>query len=111
MLKPPLPTLVLLVFGHVDLHILYLWKALRAQLDNSDPPTPQGWSVAVLNSYITFIRDDILPRRLVDNTGYLRNIFVASVIMPCVDVSKILFHPYIQLLLIPVLGRAPRRER
>ncbi|KAF8609213.1 hypothetical protein BDV93DRAFT_601914 [Ceratobasidium sp. AG-I] len=79
------PEQILLVFGHVDLHILYLWKALKAQLDNSDPPTPQGWSVAVLNSYVAFIRDDILPRRLVDNTGYLRKIFVASVIMPCVD--------------------------
>ncbi|QRV90826.1 hypothetical protein RhiJN_18844 [Ceratobasidium sp. AG-Ba] len=77
------PEQLLLVFGQVDLHILYLWKALKAQLDDSNPPSPNSWGDAVLKSYITFIQDDILPRREL-RSGYLRNIFVASIIMPCV---------------------------
>ncbi|CCO26655.1 hypothetical protein BN14_00684 [Rhizoctonia solani AG-1 IB] len=79
------PEQVLFVFGQVDLHILYLWKALKAQRDGGDPPTPDDWRVTVLNSYTTFLRNDILTRRLTDNSGYLRNIFVASVIAPCVE--------------------------
>ncbi|CAE6523904.1 unnamed protein product [Rhizoctonia solani] len=78
------PEQVLFVFGQVDLHILYLWKALKAQRDGGDPPNPDDWRVAVLNAYTTFLRNDILSRRLADDSGYLRNIFVASVIIPCV---------------------------
>ncbi|KAG8719244.1 hypothetical protein FRC08_003328 [Ceratobasidium sp. 394] len=79
------PEQLLLVFGQVDLHILYLWKALKAQLDDSDPPSPRSWGATVLKAYTTFIQDDILPRRQVVDSGYLRNIFVASIIMPCVE--------------------------
>ncbi|CUA77573.1 hypothetical protein RSOLAG22IIIB_02590 [Rhizoctonia solani] len=78
------PEQVLFIFGQVDLHILYLWKALKAQRDGGDPPSPDDWRVTVLNSYTTFLRNDILSRRLTDDSGYLRNIFVASVIVPCV---------------------------
>ncbi|CAE7073274.1 unnamed protein product [Rhizoctonia solani] len=78
------PEQVLFIFGQVDLHILYLWKALKAQRDGGDPPSPDDWRVAVLNSYKTFLQNDILSRRLTDDAGYLRNIFVASVIVPCV---------------------------
>ncbi|KDN42906.1 hypothetical protein RSAG8_06432, partial [Rhizoctonia solani AG-8 WAC10335] len=78
------PEQVLFVFGQVDLHILYFWKALKAQRDGSNPPSPDDWRVTVLNSYTTFLRNDILSRRLTDDSGYLRNIFVASVIVPCV---------------------------
>ncbi|KAF8741427.1 Pep3/Vps18/deep orange family, partial [Rhizoctonia solani] len=80
------PEQVLFVFGQVDLHILYLWKALKAQRDGSDPPTPDDWRLTVLNSYTTFLRNNILTRRLsAGDSGYLRNIFVASVIAPCVN--------------------------
>ncbi|KAH7345283.1 hypothetical protein B0J17DRAFT_639207 [Rhizoctonia solani] len=78
------PEQVLFIFGQVDLHILYLWKALKAQREGTNPPSPDDWRVTVLNSYTTFLRNDILTRRLADNAGYLRNIFVASVIVPCV---------------------------
>ncbi|CAE6428825.1 unnamed protein product [Rhizoctonia solani] len=78
------PEQVLFVFGQVDFHILYLWKALKAQRDGGNPPTPDDWRITVLNSYTTFLRNDILTRRLTDDSGYLRNIFVASVIVPCV---------------------------
>ncbi|KAG9126100.1 hypothetical protein FRC07_004869 [Ceratobasidium sp. 392] len=60
-------------------------KALKAQLDDSDPPSPRSWGTTVLESYKTFIREDILPRRQATDSGYLRNIFVASIIMPCVN--------------------------
>ncbi|KAG8698772.1 hypothetical protein FRC09_007029 [Ceratobasidium sp. 395] len=81
------PEQLLLVFGQVDLHILYLWKALKAQIDDSDPPSPRTYGATVLESYTTFLREDILPRarRENDNSGHLRNIFVASIIMPSVD--------------------------
>ncbi|KAJ1311736.1 hypothetical protein OPQ81_010206 [Rhizoctonia solani] len=78
------PEQVLFVFGQVDLHILYLWKALKAQRDGNDPPSPDDWRATVLNAYTTFLRNDILTRRLTENSGYLRKIFVSAVIVPCV---------------------------
>ncbi|CAE6469474.1 unnamed protein product [Rhizoctonia solani] len=79
---------VVLVFGHVDLHITYLYKALDSQLTSEKPPEPGAFVRSIFDAYTKFILDEILPRRKGAGTsgssGYLQGIHVVSVVMPCV---------------------------
>lgn len=86
-------TLVVLIFGHVDLHITYLYKALDAQLTSEKPPEPGAFVQSIYDGYTKFITEEILTRRKPhskdanvrqEDAGYLEGIHIVSVIMPCV---------------------------
>ncbi|CAE7211214.1 unnamed protein product [Rhizoctonia solani] len=79
---------VVLVFGHVDLHITYLYKALDSQLTSEKPPEPEAFVRSIFDAYTKFLLDEILPRRkgagINGEPGYLQGIHIVSVVMPCV---------------------------
>ncbi|KAJ1306928.1 hypothetical protein OPQ81_007911 [Rhizoctonia solani] len=83
-----MPNHVVLVFGHVDLHITYLYKALDSQLTSEKAPEPGTFVRSIFDAYTKFVLDEILPRRKGSNKdgspGYLQGIHIVSVIMPCV---------------------------
>ncbi|KAF8605926.1 hypothetical protein BDV93DRAFT_521269 [Ceratobasidium sp. AG-I] len=88
-----MPDHVVLIFGHVDLHITYLYKALDAQLTSEKPPEPGAFVQSIFDGYTKFIKEEILPRRKnhsdatnghQSDSEYLEGIHIVSVIMPCV---------------------------
>ncbi|KAG9091897.1 hypothetical protein FS749_016155 [Ceratobasidium sp. UAMH 11750] len=86
-----MPDHVVLIFGHVDLHITYLYKALDAQRTSEKPPEPVAFVQSIFDAYTKFLLDEILPRRKTvskdgqkAHSGYLQGVHVVSVIMPCV---------------------------
>ncbi|KAG8693717.1 hypothetical protein FRC09_010338, partial [Ceratobasidium sp. 395] len=86
-----MPDHVVLIFGHVDLHITYLYKALDAQRTSETPPEPVSFVRSIFDAYTKFLVDEIFPRRRTvskdgrkAHSGYLAGIHVVSVIMPCV---------------------------
>lgn len=83
-----MPNHVVLVFGHVDLHITYLYKALDSQLTSEKAPEPGAFVRSIFDAYTKFLLDEILPRRKGASKngvpGYLQGIHIVSVIMPCV---------------------------
>ncbi|KAH7335158.1 hypothetical protein B0J17DRAFT_64965 [Rhizoctonia solani] len=83
-----MPNHVVLIFGHVDLHITYLYKALDSQLTSEKAPEPGAFVRSIFDAYSKFLLDEILPRRKEagkdGEAGYLQGIHIVSVIMPCV---------------------------
>ncbi|ELU43674.1 hypothetical protein AG1IA_02302 [Rhizoctonia solani AG-1 IA] len=83
-----MPDHVVLVFGHVDLHITYLYKALDSQLTSEKPPEPGTFVRSIFDAYTKFLLDEILPRRKGASkdreSGYLHGVHIVSVVMPCV---------------------------
>ncbi|CAE6446419.1 unnamed protein product [Rhizoctonia solani] len=83
-----MPDHAVLVFGHVDLHITYLYKALDSQLTSEKPPEPGAFVRSIFDAYTKFLLDEILPRRkgagTSESCGYLQGIHIVSVVMPCV---------------------------
>ncbi|QRV74212.1 hypothetical protein RhiJN_02226 [Ceratobasidium sp. AG-Ba] len=86
-----MPDHVVLIFGHVDLHITYLYKALDSQRTSEKPPEPSSFVRSIFDAYAKFLVDEIFPRRKAASKdgrktqpGYLQGVHVVSVIMPCV---------------------------
>ncbi|KAB5594819.1 hypothetical protein CTheo_1798 [Ceratobasidium theobromae] len=88
-----MPDHAILVFGHVDLHITYLYKALDSQLTSEKPPEPSAFVRSIFDAYTKFLLDEVIPRRQGGNkrntdeqakARYLKGIHIVSVIMPCV---------------------------
>ncbi|GAA5866381.1 hypothetical protein JCM1840_001293 [Sporobolomyces johnsonii] len=69
------PRSLLLMFGHVDLHINYLWKAR-----DHDALRPSEWVHRVVSDYSTYLSSKIIP--LAESTGM--RVYIAGVTMPVV---------------------------
>ncbi|BGP12533.1 hypothetical protein JCM10213v2_000450 [Rhodosporidiobolus nylandii] len=72
------PPSALLMFGHVDLHVNYLWQ-LKAK--GSSARSPSEWVRKVAEEYAAFLRNKISP--LAQRTG--TSIYVAGVTPPVVE--------------------------
>ncbi|GAA5947586.1 hypothetical protein JCM1841_002605, partial [Sporobolomyces salmonicolor] len=72
------PRSLLLMFGHVDLHINYLWQ-LKAR--GHDALRPSEWVHRVVSDYSAYLSSKVVP--LAQSWGML--VYIAGVTMPVVE--------------------------
>ncbi|KZT54071.1 hypothetical protein CALCODRAFT_519630 [Calocera cornea HHB12733] len=101
------PETVLLIFGHVDIHVTYLYKVCDSEMHQTEPPDPDTWVKTVFESYANYLREKILPRVAVldhastcskgfglapasaDSYPFISTLYLSSVTMPVVPDSHL----------------------
>ncbi|KAL8286296.1 hypothetical protein RQP46_004784 [Phenoliferia psychrophenolica] len=74
------PRNVLLIFGHVDIHINWLWQL---KVRGSEALSPSDWVQRVASDYMRFLDANLIP--LLDTSDGPSTLFISSVTYPVVD--------------------------
>ncbi|KAL8286276.1 hypothetical protein RQP46_004764 [Phenoliferia psychrophenolica] len=78
-LRRATPPNVLLLFGHCDLHVNWLWQL---KVKGRDALSPSEWIEIVVREYTSFIELNLVP---LIGLGGLQNLYVSGVTFPVVD--------------------------
>lgn len=77
------PSLVLLVFGNVDLHVHFLYQWISKP--RSDRAPAQAWAALVWEKYKSWLEAEMIPRLAAQSPNRLDHLFIATAVLPCVS--------------------------